>query len=308
MKQGILIALIAAAFATTLVALQPSNPDLPGLTVFNVRDQPSTNVRVALETRVTRGAPYSADAVSEFVQVLADGNRIVRRTTTRLVRDSEGRTRRETFAPSGAVEQVVITDPVSNSSLTLDPQNRTAMRGVGSFAVMAGARGRGSANTAVMVEPSGRTSWTTRPRSENEELREADRAQLANEMAKLTESLKQVAVAAGGRAAIGQANREDLGQQTIEGVTATGTRTTTTIPAGAVGNEGPITIVSEQWYSTELQMLILTKHNDPRVGETTYRVTNIVRTEPDQSLFQVPSDYTLTEPKLVRPKQPPLPQ
>jgi hypothetical protein len=308
MKQGILIGLIAAAFATTLVALQPSNPDPLGLTVYNVRGQASTNARVALETRVTRGAPYSADAVSEFVQVLADGNRIVRRTTTRLVRDSEGRTRRETLAPNGAVEQVVITDPVSNSSLTLDPQNRTAMRGAGSFAVMAGARGRGSATAAVTVEPSGRASWTTRPRSENEELREADRrAQIANEIAKLTESFK-VAVAAGGRAAIGQANRENLGQQTIEGVTATGTRTTTTVPAGAVGNEGPITIVSEQWYSTELQMLVLTKHNDPRVGETIYRVTNIVRTEPDQSLFQVPSDYTLRELTIVRPKPPDLDQ
>jgi hypothetical protein len=273
MRQGILIGLMAAAFATSLAAGQPSV------------------ARVMVETRVTRGAPYTADAVSEFVQVLADGNRIVRRTTTRIARDSEGRTRRETLAANGAVAQVVITDPTSNGNLILDPQNRTATRAPGSFTMVAGARGRGSANTVVAVKPQVGT-WTSE----------------TVEMAKLTEELKRVQAARAGVPQEGQTSREDLGQQTIEGVTATGTRSTTIIAAGAVGNESPITIVSEQWYSTELQMLVLTRHHDPRVGETTYRVTNIVRTEPDTALFQLPSDYTLQEPKMVRPRVPELPQ
>ena len=76
---------------------------------------------------------------------------------------------------------------------------------------------------------------------------------------------------------------------------ANGTRSTTVIPAGAVGNEQPITILSEQWFSPDLEMLVLTKHSDPRVGETTYRLTNIARAEPDRSLFQVPADYTLKD-------------
>jgi hypothetical protein len=289
LKQGTLIGLMAAAFATTLVALQPGV------------------ARVMVETRVTRGAPYSADAVSEFVQVLADGNRIVRRTTTRLMRDSEGRTRRETFASSGAVEQVVITDPTSNGSLILDPQNRTAMRAPGSFTMVAGARGRGSVNTYVAVNPQG-GAWT----SEKVEMATtADvrvEGQVRAEIAKLNDTLKRVEAARGGNLEQGQTSREDLGQQTIEGVTATGSRNTTIIAAGAVGNESPITIVSEQWYSTELQMLVLTRHHDPRVGETTYRVTNIVRIEPDAALFQLPPEYTLQEPKMVRPKVPELPQ
>ena len=89
--------------------------------------------------------------------------------------------------------------------------------------------------------------------------------------------------------------REDLGRQTIEGVSATGTRTTWTIPAGAIGNLQPIKIVSEQWLSPDLQVLVLTRHSDPRTGENTYRLQNIVRAEPDRSLFTVPADYTLKE-------------
>src|SRR5262249_9476243 len=87
--------------------------------------------------------------------------------------------------------------------------------------------------------------------------------------------------------------REDLGQQTIEGVVATGTRLTTTIPAGAIGNEQPIKIVSEQWMSPDLKVIVLTKHSDPRTGDTTYRMLNIARSEQARSLFEVPPDYTV---------------
>jgi hypothetical protein len=92
-----------------------------------------------------------------------------------------------------------------------------------------------------------------------------------------------------------EGTREDLGRQTIEGVNAAGTRTTWTIPAGAIGNLQPIRIVSEQWMSPDLRILVLTKHSDPRTGENTYRLQNIVRAEPDRSLFTVPADYTLKE-------------
>jgi hypothetical protein len=93
----------------------------------------------------------------------------------------------------------------------------------------------------------------------------------------------------------GTTAREDLGEKVIDGVTAKGTRTTTVIAAGAQGNEQPITIVSEQWFSPDLQLLVMTRHNDPRTGETTYRLTNIVRAEPDRSLFEVPADYTVRD-------------
>jgi hypothetical protein len=94
--------------------------------------------------------------------------------------------------------------------------------------------------------------------------------------------------------------REDLGSQVVEGVAATGTRTTTTIPAGSIGNEQPIVIVSEQWFSPELKVLVMTKHSDPRTGETTYRLTNIAQSEPARSLFEVPPDYTLRDSTIRR--------
>ncbi|MDX2044517.1 MAG: energy transducer TonB [Acidobacteriota bacterium] len=90
-------------------------------------------------------------------------------------------------------------------------------------------------------------------------------------------------------------NTESLGKQMIEGVEAEGKRTVTTIPVGAIGNERSIEIVSESWYSPELQTTVMSKRTDPTSGETTFRLTNIRRGEPDASLFQVPSDYTVKE-------------
>jgi hypothetical protein len=92
-----------------------------------------------------------------------------------------------------------------------------------------------------------------------------------------------------------EAKTEALGTRTIEGVQAEGTRSTITIPAGKIGNDRPIDIVSERWYSPDLQVVVLSKHTDPRMGEHTYRLTGINRSEPTRSLFEVPADYTVTE-------------
>jgi hypothetical protein len=79
----------------------------------------------------------------------------------------------------------------------------------------------------------------------------------------------------------------------IEGVIASGVRRTTTINKGVIGNEQPIKIVSEEWTSPELQVLVMTDHTDPRTGRSTYRLLNIRRLDPDPTLFQVPPDYTI---------------
>ena len=88
---------------------------------------------------------------------------------------------------------------------------------------------------------------------------------------------------------------EPLGSKTLEGVTAEGTRTTMTIPAGQVGNEQPIQTVVETWYSPDLKITVYSKRSDPRSGETVMRYTNIARTEPAHSLFEVPADYKVTD-------------
>ena len=90
-----------------------------------------------------------------------------------------------------------------------------------------------------------------------------------------------------------EATTESLGTQTIEGVQAQGTRTTRTIPAGAIGNDQPIQIITERWFSPDLQTVVMMKHSDPRNGETTYQLTGINRSAPDASLFEVPADYTV---------------
>ena len=91
------------------------------------------------------------------------------------------------------------------------------------------------------------------------------------------------------------AKTESLGTQVIEGVQAEGRRSTLTIPAGQIGNDRAIEIVSERWYSPELQVVVLSKHSDPRMGEHVYRLTNINRAEPSRALFEAPSDYTVME-------------
>ena len=90
---------------------------------------------------------------------------------------------------------------------------------------------------------------------------------------------------------------ESIGKQVVEGVNAEGTRETTILPAGAIGNDRPIQMVTESWYSPELQTMISTKHSDPRTGDEIFRVTNIQRGEPGAYLFQPPAGYQINEPR-----------
>jgi hypothetical protein len=81
------------------------------------------------QERIVKGAPYCADAVHETVQPLADGNRIVQRQTTRLCRDGEGRTRQEVSSREGR-RTVYLRDPVAKENWVLDPERKTARRGM----------------------------------------------------------------------------------------------------------------------------------------------------------------------------------
>jgi hypothetical protein len=85
------------------------------------------------------------------------------------------------------------------------------------------------------------------------------------------------------------------GERIIEGLKVTGTRMEFTIPSGAVGNEQPIVVSSEQWFSPELGVVVSSTHRDPMMGDTSYKLEQITRTEPDAALFAVPADYTQTD-------------
>jgi hypothetical protein len=89
----------------------------------------------------------------------------------------------------------------------------------------------------------------------------------------------------------GKGETKTLGTREFDGIKAEGTMTSHTIPAGAIGNEKPIVITSERWFSPELFIVVFAKTSDPRAGETTYRITNVKRGEPSADLFKVPADY-----------------
>ena len=238
-----------------------------------------------------KGAPYAAEAVSEVVQTLADGNRIVRSSTTAIYRDAEGRTRREQglaiigplVAATDQTKHVVITDPEKSVTYILDPTTRTARRmplpSFGTAGLRVGPGGPALPAPALPVPPaSGDVLFfeaaVSAPAGAN--IRSMVTTQrLEGSQAEASES---------------------LGTQTIEGVLTEGTRSTITIAAGQIGNERPIEIVSERWFSPELKTLVLSKQSDPRFGETTYRLSNIVLGNPEASLFEVPADFQIVEP------------
>ncbi len=224
------------------------------------------NWTTPLEGKVVIGQPYSAEVVSETVQTLADGNRIVQRTTGRVYRDGQGRVRREEDRPAGP-PSISIFDATNRVTYTLDSASRVA---------------RETPNVSLVLSQLGF----------NLQRANVDAAKLS-----LNGVVGGVARGPGGRGFIIQAGRteteEKLPDQVIEGVLASGIRRTTTFAKGAIGNEQPIKIASEEWTSPDLQVLVLTDHTDPRTGRSTYRLLRINRTEPDPSLFQVPPDYTV---------------
>ena len=262
----------------------------------------------SFEGKLVKGAPYSAEAVTEHVQTLVDGNRIVTKFSSTVYRDSEGRTRREqTLKGLGALgtgqeplQTIFINDPVAGVTYSLDSRSHTAVKST-PFKLELGPKGLVGGNGDTQrfefkVSPSGNTGTMilAAPAGAPPNARVA------------VERTEQLSIATAGSSGAGFVFRqtvgpnqnevkENLGKQMIEGVEAEGTRTTVTIPAGEIGNERAIEIVSERWYSPELQLVVMTRHNDPRSGEMTYKLTNINRTEPAKSLFEVPSDYTVKE-------------
>ena len=212
--------------------------------------------------------------------MLADGNRIARKTIVRIYRDSDGRTRREFVTADGSrVESVAIVDPVAGSSVMFDPRTKTIYGQESRFVVAR--RSSAPALAGDQVKP-----------GEADRKREIEMWVQGPPPPPPAPPMPGALRRSGPGGSPEHTNREDLGQRTVEGVVARGTRTTTVIPAGAIGNEHPIRIVSEEWFSPELQILVLTKHSDPRSGDTTYTLSGIIRGEPDRSLFEVPADYT----------------
>jgi len=327
--------------------------------------------------RVVKGAPYCADALQESVQPLADGNRIVRKQSTRLCRDGEGRTRQE--VERGGRRIVYLRDPVSRESWVLDPSRKTA-RKLLSHASLHEAQQQDSAAWREYADKM--REWAKSFREQRQKDGNATPPALPTPPAPLAppspsalpappsppavpvvitldERDESNAPDASGRspkpmrvqviridngnvlagtpggpgvpavppippvppvpaiaplppgvaawthigAPRGPGVASSLGTKDIEGVKANGERTTWTIEAGKLGNEKPIVITRDVWTSPDLMVTVLTRDADPRMGETTYRLANLKRGEPDAALMRVPADYAVNKGTLM-PKAP----
>jgi hypothetical protein len=237
---------------------------------------------MAATGEVVTGVPYTATATTESTQLLADGNKIVNKTSSFVARDSQGRTRREDSLGhigsfDGSDNKIIfITDPTKHTQYV--------------------SQEGGEATKVIRLDTNG-----------NSEPQIIDLHSGDLHAGQFTMKHKVVkAITLDGQQPQQNSQEshlikhEDLGTQTIAGVSAQGQRDTSTIPAGKIGNERPIEVVSETWYSPDLHATVLRKHSDPRVGETVYQLTDIQRVEPDASLFQVPAGHKVikTQPVL----------
>jgi hypothetical protein len=234
-----------------------------------------------LSSAVT-GAPYSGEETQEHVQTLSDGTHITQNMMRRtMYRDSLGRTRVERplgMAPHGegppSPTMIEITDPTAAVQYTLDTHNKVAHRVTfsaqpsGGRAVGLVAITRSGPSFAATLSAGPVAPPSPSPAPANAIVRPAGRPQF---------------------------NNETLGTQVIEGVLAEGERRTITVPEGEQGNDRAFQITSETWTSPELKLVVLSKNSDPRSGDNIVKMTNISRSEPDPSLFQVPPDYTIVD-------------
>jgi hypothetical protein len=274
MKRALILVMILAA--SSCVFAQEN-----GNAVFYQSAGPVTSVGIGVFGKgpgaPVQGAPYSATMTNESVQILSDGTRITQTSTGNVARDSEGRTRQDASLPAignlsaaDAPHLVFIQDPVSQTAYTLNLTDKTAQKmpalppnistsgpvsGGGKFVMHVG----GSVPDVGLPPPG---------------------------------MMMQKTLIGGDQ---GKANTEDLGSQTMNGIQVTGVRATRTIPAGEIGNDRAISIVTEIWTSPELKTIVYSKRSDPRMGEQTFQLTNIERAEPDASLFTVPPDFKIVD-------------
>lgn len=263
-----------------------------------------TGPLMPMHGKAVKNAPYSAEAVSEQAQRLADGNEISRSTSTMNYRDSSGRTRQEIRDADGDLRSVTLYQPADGVTYLLNPRQKTATRvGDPSSAAASAAQARlaqlradgkpperrAEAADEVIVKGIERSAGDTR-----KQFQEKVRIQIADSMAGARLG-PAMAGAFGDARWAAKASTRELGSKEIDGIKADGKLRSYEIPAGEVGNRNAIVVSNETWYAPELKVTLYSKHSDPRSGERVYRLSNIKREEPPAALFVVPPDYTVRD-------------
>jgi hypothetical protein len=324
------VTFVAAGLCTAAIAQPPEPPIEPADKLFVLQNLPPLpTMRGQIDIirseggvpgPVVKGKPYSARSITESTQTLADGNRIVQRNEAVTYRDSEGRTRREqTLTGVGQwqtgepVTLINIYDPVAGKSYVLDPATRTARENRPFQVAIAQARdslelakaGLATWNIALPAPvpapaPPGAVSGSVAV-DVNHGVTVIHRLEGGQQDVRVFSPGAAAGVAVFPEGTSGMYEpAEDLGEQVLEGLLVKGKRMTDTIPAGTIGNDRAIDIVTERWYSEDINAMVLERFSDPRVGETTYRLVNVVLGDPPQDLFQVPSGYEIDTPEMPR--------
>ncbi len=310
--------LIGAALLAVGPALYGQIPAEYGKTVFQFAGIGNVFGSETLGSRIVTGKPFSATEERHSIQILGDGTHIETSEANHLYRDDQGRTRIE--SSNGSVK---IFDPVAGFRAELNPVTKAVtMVTVAVRQNSIGRGGRGGEISAVVTDPATTAKLQAELQQTLSQYTPASPqvVQLKKQIAELQATQKQatvtlpmafstkldaeavyrtVTVTAGDGPVTLQVGSGDngsverLAEQKINGALAQGTRTTETIPAGKIGNDRPINILNERWFSNDLQLLVKSTSSDPRFGDTTYQLTNIVQASPDPSLFQIPADYTI---------------
>jgi hypothetical protein len=388
MQRASLAALITALLASPAYAQHPAPPEHPAAVVVipplhiaaaddaNVQadawrrwsENFSQEMRASMGTlfsgrmgsgKVVKGAPYSAEMVTEANQPLADGNVISKKTAGAVYRDGEGRTREESGA-SGKERSIFINDPVAGKHIVLSPgakravvtprapvaihemKNKQVVKVDGTEIRIEDGKvfvnGRETSDAKVVVASksgkevkvengkilvdgkeigtgpgSGTHVIVNRVDSGDGVRREEVRVQVVRAgddrvipmppippqpPGGLTAPLAPLPPMPGvstlrfeNMGKLGKGVAANLGTKDFDGVKAEGKSTTWTIPAGEIGNRAPIQVVSESWYSPELQVTVYSRYADPRTGESIFRLAGIRRGEPAAELFTTPEGY-----------------
>lgn len=232
-----------------------------------------------VDGRPVKGKPFSAMAITESIQVLQDGNRIIQTMKTRQYRDAEGRTRQENLATEGADEGQVITvrisDPVAGNNWILVPGEQVALRLPRLELNSGDATAPLDVFTAAVPAPG-----------------------LA-----ATNSMGTVFLASPAEVTSpGNAVTEDLGKRVLEGIDTRGRRDIQTTPAGTIGNELPIVRVTETWRADAIESVVLMTITDPLQGNVSYALTDLELGDSPRTLFEVPADFRIVDEPLVPPE------
>ena len=221
--------------------------------------------------KVVKNQPYQAQATTETKRTLADGSHTDQTITAMIARDSDGRTVRTQNLSNGTTVTMIL-DPVAGTHIDYDSDKKVAHVMTLPATLPSG---------ATLAMGSGFSTSVTGTAGGGFFLEHRTVSSQASDGPSIT--------------------TESLGTKTIDGIQVAGTRSTSTIPVGAIGNDRELTTTREAWYSAELNLDLLTIQNDPRFGQTTYSLANIQRSEPEAALFQVPPDYKVEEIKMPEP-------